>query len=439
VSVPAERPGLARALGRWDLVALVLNGIVGAGIFGLPSKVHALLGAWGIAAIAACALIMTLVILCFAEVSSRFSETGGPYLYVREALGPFAGFETGWLLWIARLTGICAIGNLMIQYLAFLDPALGTGWPRQLILVGTLGALTVLHITGVKRAALVGNVITIAKMAPLLIFVGLGLGAIEPARFDFSVRPSNANFSNAVLLLGFAFVGWETAVVAAGELRDPRRDTPFALLLGVGSVALLYTAIQVVSIGTLPGLAGSERPLADASRTFMGSAGASFIVAGAVVSMLGTLNGGMLTVSRLPFAMAEAGQLPALLATVHPRYQTPVPSILLSAVIIMGLTLSSTYVYVLTISTIARLLVFAATCVSLPILRRSDAVRPALFRLRGGLAIPAASLVFIVWLLASTSLSESRDVGIAALAGAVIYVGGRKMRGARTAPVVDPS
>lgn len=439
MSSPTERRGLARELGRWDLVALVLNGIVGAGIFGLPSKVHALLGAWGIAAIAACALIMTLVILCFAEVSSRFSETGGPYVYVREALGPFAGFETGWLLWIARLTGICAIGNLMIQYLSFLDPALGSGWPRQLILVGTLGALTVLHITGVKRAALVGNVITIAKLAPLLIFVGVGLGAIEPARFDFSVRPSNANFSNAVLLLGFAFVGWETAVVAAGELRDPRRDTPFALLLGVGIVALLYTAIQVVSIGTLADLAGSERPLADASRTFMGSAGASFIVAGAVVSMLGTLNGGMLTVSRLPFAMAEQGQLPAVLAAVHPRYKTPVPSILLSAAIIMGLTLTSTYVYVLTISTIARLLVFAATCVSLPILRRTEQARPALFRLRGGLVIPAAALAFIVWLLASTSLKESRDVGIAALAGAIVYLIARAGRGTRTPPVVDPT
>ena len=352
---------------------------------------------------------------------------------MREALGPFAGFETGWLLWIARLTGICAIGNLMIQYLAFLDPALGSGWPRQLILVGTLGVLTVLHITGVKRAALVGNVITIAKLAPLLIFVGVGLGAIEPARFDFSVVPSNASFSSAVLLLGFAFVGWETAVVAAGELRDPRRDTPFALLLGVSIVALLYMAIQVVSIGTLAGLAGSERPLADASRTFMGSAGASFIVAGAVVSMLGTLNGGMLTVSRLPFAMAEQGQLPAMLASVHPRYRTPVPAILLSAVIILGLTLTSTYIYVLTISTIARLLVFAATCVSLPILRRSEATRPALFRLRGGLAIPAAALVFIIWLLASTSLTESRDVGIAALAGALLYFGGRAARGAHAA------
>ena len=162
----------------------------------------------------------------------------------------------------------------------------------------------------------------------------------------------------------------------------------------------------------------------------MGSAGASFIVAGAVVSMLGTLNGGMLTVSRLPFAMAEQGQLPAMLASVHPRYRTPVLAILLSAVIILGLTLTSTYIYVLTLSTIARLLVFAATCVSLPILRRSEATRPALFRLRGGLAIPAAALVFIIWLLASTSLTESRDVGIAALAGALLYFGGRAARGA---------
>ena len=418
--------GLARALGRWDLVALVLNGIVGAGIFGLPAKVHALLGAWGIAAIAVCALIMTLVILCFAEVSSRFADTGGPYLYVREALGPFAGFETGWLLWVARLTGICVIGNLMVQYLGFLDPALGTGTPRTLILAGTYLALTVLHITGVKRAALVGNVITIAKLLPLLVFVVVGLGAVEPQRIDFSVVPSNASFSNAVLLLGFAFVGWETAVVAAGELRDPRRDTPFALLVSVALVAALYVGIQVVCVGTLPDLSNSARPVADASRTFLGTAGATAIVAGAVVSMLGTLNGGMLTVSRLPFAMAEQGQLPAWLARVHPRYQTPVPAILLSAAIILALTLTSTYVYVLTVSTIARLLVFAATCVALPILRRPALNRPALFTLRGGMTIPVLALLFIAWLLLSSSLKETRDVLLCAAAGSLLFAWSRR-------------
>ncbi len=412
---------LQRALGRWDLVALVINGIVGAGIFGLPSKVHALLGSWGIVAIVACALLIGLVILCFAEVGSRFTETGGPYVYTSRAFGARPAFIVGWLLWLARVTGIGAITSLLVQYLSLIIPSIGSGLPRALFLTVVIASLTALNITGVLRAARVGDAITIAKLLPLLLFVGVGLFAMQPAAFDFSVQPSNADFSAAVLLLGFAFVGWESAVVTAGELRDPRRDLPFALITGMLVVIVLYVAIQAVSVGTLPTLATSERPLADAANVFLGPYGSTIIVVGAVISMLGTINGGLLTISRIPFAMAEAGHLPASISAVHPRYRTPVLSIVVSSSVVLVLTLTSTFTYVLTISTIARLLVFAVTCAALPVLRKHEAEMPALFRLRGGPVIALAALVLIAWLLASTSWSETRDVLIAAVVGVVLF------------------
>ena len=416
----ASAPRLVRALGRWDLVAFVINGLLGAGIFGLPSKVYALLGAWGIVAIIACALLMGVIIACFAEVSSRFRETGGPYLYAAEAFGPTTGFLIGWLLWLSRVTGICAVTGIMVDYVAYAIPSVTGGVPRAVLVVGVYAGLSLLHISGVKRVANVGNVLTVLKLAPLLLLVGVGVFHFAPAKFDFTVIPSNHTFSNGVLLLAFTFVGWESALVAAGELRDPQRDTPFAITIGLAVVALLYVAIQVVCVDAVPSLATSTRPIADAARVMLGPVGATIIVVGAVVSMLGTINGGMLTMSRLTFAMADAGQLPPALAAVHPRFLTPVASIVLAAIVSIALTLSSTFVYLLTVSTIARLLIFAVCCAALPVLRRREADLPAMVRIPGGVAIPALALALIAWLLVGSSWSATRDVVIAVAVGALL-------------------
>ena len=422
-------PNLVRALGRWDLLALVINGIVGAGIFGLPAKVQALLGGYGLAAILACAAIIGLVILCFAEVASRFTETGGPFLYAGAAFGPLPGFLTGWLLWIARVTGSCAICSLLLQYLADLVPGLNQGAGRVASATAIVGGLTLLHVLGIRRATVFGNLVTLAKLLPLLLFVTVGVFHLDWTYFEHVARPDNANFAKAVLLLSFAFVGWESVVVAAGETHDPRRELPRALILGLAVVAVLYLLIQAVCVGSLPGLAGSERPLVDAGRKFLGPAGALMITFGAAVSMLGTLNGSMITISRLPYAMAVAGQLPRVLAAVHARYRTPHVSVIFSGMLLLALTLSGEFVYLLTVSTIARLLVFGATCAALPKLRRSPDVPAARFMLRGGPAIPAAALALIAWLLASSSFAETRDVAVLTVIGALLYaLGGRHPR-----------
>jgi len=435
-TAPADSAGLLRVVGRWDMVALVINGIVGAGIFGLPQKVHALLGAWGLLAIVACAVLMGFIVACFAEVSSRYTQTGGPYIYAADAFGPFTAFVVGWLLWLARVTGLCAITGVLADYLSFLVPSVNAGLPRGLLLTGVIGGLAWLHVRGTRGATRFSSAITIAKLAPLLFFVVVGLPQIDTARLDFAVQPQTENFSAAILLLGFAFVGWETALVAAGEMRDPRRDAPFSLGIGLAGVALLYVAIQAVCIGMLPDLAGSTRPLADAAFTFLGPAGATLIVVGAVISMLGTINGGVLAISRIPFAMAEARQLPSMLAALHPVHRTPVLAILSSCGVVLLLTLTRGHIYLLTISTISRLFVFALTIIALPLFRRRKQMTPALFTLPGGLLIPGIALVLIAWLLLNTSWAETRDVLIATLVGALLYLIGRAVQRKRAA---DPA
>jgi len=421
----SARPGLLRVLGRWDLLALVINGIVGAGIFGLPAKVHALLGLYGLLAILVCAGVIGLVILCFAEVASRFNETGGPYVYASTAFGPVVGFLTGWLFWVARVAGGCAICSLLLQYIAYFDPALNQGLGRAMTAAGIIGALVAINYFGIGIATMVANGLTFGKLAALLIFVTFGLMHINPAAFNDIPLPSTARFAQSVLLLTFAFVGWESVVVLAGEARNPQRDLPIALVGGVCAVGILYFFIQLVCIGTLPQLAASERPIVDASRLFIGPAGATLITIGAVLSMVGTLSVTMLTISRMPYAIASAGQLPGWLAAVHPRYRTPHVAVLVSGMLVLGLTLSSSFVYLLTVSAIARLLVFAVGCASLPKLRRMPAVRPACFAVPGGALFPCAALLLIAWLLASSSWAETFDVAMLSSLGAIFYALGR--------------
>lgn len=389
----SARPGLLRVLGRWDLLALVINGIVGAGIFGLPAKVHALLGLYGLLAILVCAGVIGLVILCFAEVASRFNETGGPFVYASTAFGPFVGFLTGWLFW-----GGCAICSLLLQYIAYFDPALNQGLGRAMTAAGIIGALVAINYFGIGIATMVANGLTFGKLAALLIFVTFGLMHINPAAFNDIPLPATARFAQSVLLLTFAFVGWESVVVLAGEARNPQRDLPIALVGGVCAVAILYFFIQLVCIGTLPQLAASERPIVDASRLFIGPAGATLITIGAV----------------------------------HPRYRTPHVAVLVSGVLVLGLTLSSSFVYLLTVSAIARLLIFAVGCASLPKLRRMPAVPAACFAVPGGALFPCAALLLIAWLLASSSWAETFDVAMLWSLGAIFYAfGRRRARGMR--------
>jgi amino acid transporter len=414
--------GLVRGIRRWDLVAVTINGIIGAGIFGLPSKVYGLIGGYSLIAFVACALVVMLIILCFAEVSSRFEETGGPYLYAREAFGSTVAFEVGWLIWLARLTAFAANCNLMISYLSFFWAPANTGMIRATIIIAVVIALTALNVIGVRQAAIASNIFTIGKLLPMFIFIAVGLFFLNSSNFTLGPRPATGPFSQSVLLLLYAFTGFEMAVIPAGEIRNPQRDLPRALLIAMAVIATTYILIQVVCIGTLPDLAKSTKPLADAGQRFMGTAGAAIISAGAIISVAGNLNITVLSASRVPFAIAEQKQLPSLFARVHPRFFTPHISIIATTLLMLVLTLKSSFVAALTISTIARLVAYAVTCAALPVLRRKDGAPRAHFNLRGGVVIAIAALILSAWLLINSTLYEAIAATVAALVGILIYL-----------------
>lgn len=421
--------GLVRGIRRWDLIAITINGIIGAGIFGLPAKVFALIGSYSLIAFVACALVVTLIILCFAEVSSRFDQTGGPYVYARAAFGPTVAFEVGWLIWLARITAFAANCNLLVNYLGYFFPDATSGFWRPTIIITVVISLAAINILGVRQAAIVSNLFTVGKLIPMIIFIAAGLFFLNPHAFALGPAPAAGKFSQSVLLLIYAFTGFEMAAIPAGEIRNPQKDLPHALLIAIGVVALLYISIQVVCVGTLPGmeLALSQKPLADAGTRFLGTAGGAIISAGAIISITGNLNVLVLSGSRVPFAMAEQEQLPALIGSVHRRFFSPHVAIICTAAVMLCLTLNQSFVQALTISAIARLLTYGATCLALPVLRRNGAPA-ALFRLPGGVIISLLALLLAGWLLVNSTLKEAVTTAIVAEAGLLIYLGYRIVR-----------
>ena len=421
----AEAPArLLRAIRRWDLVALVLNFTVGAGIFGLPSRVQALAGDYSLLAYVACAIPIFLIILCFAEVSSRFNETGGLYLYGRATFGPLVGFEIGCLAWLARLTGFAALCNLFADYLGVFLPVSTPGPARATAVAVVVLGVTVVNLRGVRQASLFNNIFTVGKLLPLLLLVVGGSFFIDPAAYSAAGPPEHSGFSAAVLLLVFAFTGFENAVIPAGEARNPRRDLPFALLTGTAIATVLYIAIQAVSIGAVPDLASSERPLADVGARMFGEYGAALIAVGALVSILGTLNGVLLAGSRLLFAMGEQGDLPPFFIQTHARFRTPHVAIVVTAIGVVLLTVTGTFLSLARLSTVIRLTTYAATCAAVPLLRRR-AGRPAEFSVPCGDLVAGVALALIVWLFSSSNASDALLVLSAAAVALLFYLATR--------------
>jgi len=412
---------LVRGLRRWDLVALVINSVVGAGVFGLPSQVFALAGVYSLAAYIVAGVAIALIVFCFAEVGSRFGATGGPYLYARAAFGPLIGFQVGWLMWVARINGFASLINLLVSYLAIFVPAVNADAWRAVAIISVVVALAAVNIIGIRTAATTTNVLTAGKLIPLLLLAIAGMFFLDAERYVPAMAPSYRSFSQATLLLVFAYMGFEGAVIPTGEMRDPQRDLPFSLLTGMGTVAVLYIAVQAVCIGTVPDLAHAERPLADAALRIVGRAGETLVAVAALVSIGGILNAILFATPRLVFAMAENHDLPAVLARTHARFRTPVAAIVVTAMVACIVALFSTFLSALTVSTIVRLLAYVATCAAVPALRRRPDVPPASFTMRSAPVVWMAAIALSVWLVSTSPWNEMRLAAAFVAFGVAMY------------------
>ena len=414
-------PAVIRGIGGLSLTAIAVNTMVGAGIFAQPAIAAQLLGPASPLAYLTAGAAVLLIALCFAEAGSCFDRSGGPYLYASAAFGPLAGFEVALLFVLARVTAVAAVTNTFCSYLGYFWPAAAHGLFRLLTITTLIGILTIINCLGLRQGVRTNNLLTIAKLLPLLVFGLVGLFFLNPHRFSFTSLPSVGSLQQASLLLMFAFGGFEAASIPSEEVRHPGRVVPVALLCSVGMVASLYLLIQVVAVGTLPGLAASSTPLSSAALGFLGPAGGLLLTVGAIASTTGTASATILVGPRMLYAMAQQGQLPSAMGRIHPRYLTPAISIVLFASVAWALAVSGTFGQLAAASAIARLLLYVTTCLAVPVLRRKMPPAERRFTLAGGFLIPALALAVCAWLLFGMSWKEALAAAAFLLAGALLY------------------
>jgi basic amino acid/polyamine antiporter, APA family len=419
---PIPRHELVRAIGRWSLVALVVNSIIGSGVFGLPSVVAGLIGNLSPYAVLAAGAGMSVIIACFAEVASRFQQAGGPYLYARAAFGRFMGIQTAWMLWLGQVAAPAANANLFVIYLGEFFPHAKDPLPRAIILTLLVGLLTVINIRGVRAGTHVSNLFTAAKLVPLFAVIILGIFVLHAHHWQIASpaveNTGTSQWLKALLLLVFAYGGFETALAPMSEAKNPRRDAPFALFTALLLCTGIYALIQWLVIGVLPNAAHSQRPLADVARLAVGPVGAALIAIGALISFYGYLSAKILAMPRIPFALAEQGDFPEAFAAIHRKFHTPYVSILVFAAMVWALALTGDFKWNVTLSAVARLLYYAVGCAALPILRRKSTTdAPAMFTLPAGNFFAALGLLLCAILITRVDFGQSLIlVGTIALA-----------------------
>lgn len=418
-----EAPSLRRAVSRWEILGVTINDVVGSGVYLLPAATAALVGGASLWATLAAGLAIALLVLCFAEAASHFDGPGGGYLYAREAFGPFVAFEVGWMKWLAGIATLAALSNGFAQAIGFLWPSATGGWGRVLLIAGALALFTSVNVVGVRTGARTATGLALAKLLPLLVFVGAGVFLIDPGAVIRGSAPPPDRMGEAVLLILFAYVGFENSAAAAGEYRNPRRDVPFAQLTLIAGVTVLYFLVQLVALGALPDLGAHAggAPLADAANRILGGWAGTLLTAGAALSILGTIGGSIFTIPRYLFAMAQDGFGPRGVAAVHPRWRTPYVAIVGHASLALVAALSGSFVQLVLLSVLARTAMYMSTAAAVPVLRRKLPRRAETIRLPAGPAIPIAALALCLAFLASAEARNLMLGAVALVVGAGVY------------------
>ncbi len=426
------RPGFRRAVSRWEIVGFSVNDVIGSGVYLLPAGAAAYLGYLSVGAVVLAGFAVLLLVLCFAEAGSYFDRPGSAYVYTREAFGEFAGFEVGWMTWLARVSSVASLSVGFARALGYVWPAANLEYGRALSISLPVLALTTINVVGVKSGVRTAVFLAITKTLPLLIFVFAGIFYVSPSLAK-SVQASNpGHLGDAVLLLLFAYAGFENTAAPAGEFKNPRRDVPFALIVQIVIVTLIYTGVQWVALGTLPGVVSSQTPLANAAARFLGGWGGLLMTVGGVISILGTNSNTVLSGPRYLYALAQPG---APFAALHPRFRTPALAIVTQTAIALPLAFTGSFERLAILSAVARLATYFGTALAVPFLRRKLGSPPGAFRLPGGPVIPIVAVALCLVFAASATRDNLIAGAVALGVGAVIY----GLQGKTSMPTITPA
>lgn len=392
-------------LGYLSIVLLGVNAIIGSGIFLLPYEAMRLMGPASIVVFAFDIVLVATISLCFAEVSSLFSRTGGAYIYAKEAFGDFVGFEIGFIKWVTTIIAWATLTVALVTTLSVVMPCLNNAFYFKALAVGIIIALVVVNLLGVHISKLFNNVVTLAKLLPLVIFAGVGLFFINKDNFtpfvSLGMDSFRHSFTAAALAVFYAFTGFESMVVAAGDMHRPKEHLPKAIMCVLGILATIYIGIQCACVGILGGdLASSKAPIADAASVIFGPWGRKFVYVGMLVSIGGTCVAASFISPRVGAALAQDGMLPGFMARESVR-KVPAWSILITGFFACFVAASGSFLKLAMISAIASFAQYIPTCLSVLVLRnkyRGDHT----FRVPWGPLIPMIAIFSSFWLLSQT-------------------------------------
>lgn len=419
-----EEPKLKRDIGMMAAGFLVLNGIIGAGIFGLPGRLAEVAGAFSPWLFLIFGVLIITVVWSFASLASYFSSTGGPVVYVSSAFGPMLGFQTGWLFYVGRVAAFAANINLMFDYAAFLWDGANEWVTRSIMIFLVLVALTVINILGIRKAIQAINIFTFLKLIPIFLMIIMGFQYLAPVHMIPPELPVLEDAEAVILLIFFAFTGFESVLASAGETKNPKKTIPQALLFVFVIVTIIYFLLQLVYVTVAPPLNDSA-PLVGLGGSLMGPIGEKIIIITAIFSILGNVAGIVIFASRSSFGMARFGSLPMWFGKVHEKYSTPANSLIFQAVFVFILAISGTFVYLAMAGTLARLIAYSICIIALPKVRKNADIeaRENALKIPGGYIIPVIGLgVCIFAMTQSQTLNWQYLIGFVVLGTALYYL-----------------
>jgi basic amino acid/polyamine antiporter, APA family len=421
----SKKENLKREIGVRSLTLAILNITAGSGIFIIPAIIAEDLGAAAILAYLVCGALIFLIGLCFAEVGSKTSVSGGVYSYIENAFGPYAGFLANNIYWLGGcIVSDAAIANALVDTLKYFFPFLSNEIYRAALLVLVFGSIALINIRSVKNGVRLIEFATLGKLIPLIAVVVAGAAFLSPENLHWTIEPTFSNLGAASLLLFFAFIGLDGPLSNGGEIKNPKRTVPLGIFFGITAVLLLYISIQLVTQGVLGATvtAHKDAPLAAVANIAFGKWGAIIIIAASALSMLGALGGEILSIPRILFAGARDGLMPKPLAKVHDRYFTPHVAIAFYASLGLILAISGGFKQLATIASAALLIIYLGVVLSTVKLRRKDtAITEKTFRVPGGIIVPLLATAAIVWLLSNLSRQEFAGIGIFMIVFSTIY------------------
>ena len=412
---------LRREIGRVGVATIAMNGVIGSGIFALPAVAIAQAGYFSPWVFLLCGILILSVALSLARAASFFEVTGGPVVYTTQAFGRFVGFQTGLLIYVSRVAAIAGSANLIVSHAAALWSPLSAGPLRVAAITVFIALATLLNAAGVRSGMAAVYVISVLKLLPLLLLILIGIPAVEWGLVGSADVVAPETLGATMLVMMYAFIGFEFSLISAGETRDARAAIPRTLVVTVLAIAVCYFLIQLVAVSVGPDLGESETPLVDIAGRLMGPVGALVLGLGVIFSISGGSFTSLLTAPRVTFALARDGSLPSWFGHVNERTRAPVNSILFCGLFSLALAVSQGFIWLITLSTFVRLLTYALCIASLPVIEKKIPAEKEQFKLPGGLLIPAIGLLLTLWLITHSTSEHFAIAAVIVAAGSLVF------------------